>query len=129
MRRGLFEIITAFFLVAVLVFAIIFFLYMNTSSSLLYSKVQEDVEGPREAVSVKDALLACHRLEYLYEGSFDEPCPAAQRAFRVTQYEMNGCAAKSWGEPGEFSQTVPFVVSVEQASGLRCLARLEVFLP
>jgi hypothetical protein len=130
-RKGLYEIIMVFFLIIVMVFSIMFFLSMNAGSSVLYSNVRQHAQGPREAVLVKDSLLACHRTDYLHADLFRTPCPAdrMQQGYRVTQYEINGCAPETWGEAkGEFTQTIPFVVAVEHSSGKRCLAKLEVFL-
>lgn len=83
---------------------------------------------------LKDALLSCHRLEYLDSVLFSEPCSAdsMHRGYRVTQLELNGCQTQTWekGEHalGEYDQAIPFIVTVQQPSGLRCLARLEVYI-
>lgn len=136
-RRGIYEIILTFFLIATLVFAVIMFLYVNTGSSLLYAGLKQQGEAPRDASLLKDALLACHRLDYLSAELLAEQiagtaqCPAMKmlRGFRITQLPMNNCTETGWmHQNGEYGQAVPFIVSVEQSSGQRCLARLEVFL-
>jgi hypothetical protein len=127
----MYDIIVAFFLVLTLVFAVVLFLYLNASSATLFGKLQESSAGPREAAIVKDALLACHRLEYVDERLLSDPCPADTmlRGYRITQHELNGCEAKSWerGQHDTYDQVTPFIITVEQVSGQRCLARLEVF--
>jgi hypothetical protein len=133
-KRGLYEIIMTFFIVIVLVFAILFFLYINISSGILYDKVSRSASAPRSAIEVKDAVLACHKVEYLDERLMDAPCRAKALlgGYRIRQYTANGCNATVWNYTKllpEENQLVPFVVTVEQLGGKRCLAALEVVVP
>jgi hypothetical protein len=128
-RKGLYEIILVFFLVVVLIFAVIFFLYVNTSSSLLYGKLKKSTSSTHDAVLLKDALLACHRIDYLDVSLLDEQCEAKQmlHGFDLVQLPLNGCQEHQWNySRSEYTQTIPFVVTMQQLSGQRCIARLLV---
>lgn len=136
-RRGFYEIIMAFFLITVLIFAVIFFLFMNTSSSLLYGKLKQASAGPRDAQVVKDALLTCHNVDYLKESVLDAQvagttsCAAQEMlgGFRVERLALNGCAAKEWSlARGDHAQAVPFIIAIEDPGGRRCIGRLEILL-
>lgn len=129
-RRGLYEIIMAFFVVTVIVFAVIAFMFMNVSSSTLYAQLKQGSRSQTEAIKVKDVVLSCHRLEYLDEALMDRPCRAKEmlKGYRVEQLTLNDCDPKTWDfAKGEYSSAVPFVLNVAQAdSGKKCLAKLYV---
>jgi len=131
-RRGLYEIILTFFVVTVIVFAVIAFMYMNVSSSTLYAQLKRGTQSQTEAVKVKDVLLACHRLDYLDESMMDAPCRAKGmlRGYTIQQLPLNGCEPKLWSyASGEYTVSVPFVIDVAQTdSGKKCLARLNVLM-
>jgi uncharacterized membrane protein len=128
----MYEIILAFFVVTVIIFAVIAFMYLNVSSSALYAKLKQGSSSQTDAVSLKDELLACHRLDYLDETLMDAPCRAKTmlQGYTITQLPLNGCQAKTWKyAKSDAATSVPFVVDVAQAgSGKKCLARLNVLL-
>ncbi|MBR9703072.1 hypothetical protein GOV10_03490 [Candidatus Woesearchaeota archaeon] len=131
-KRGLYEIFLGFFAIVVLVFAIIFFLYINAQSSSVYASLKQASSSPREAGKVKDTLLSCHRLTHLDADLFDEPCAADNMwsGYRVVQYGLDGCPETIWDKStGQHNSLIPYVVAVDQGNGLKCLARLEVLLP
>lgn len=131
-RRGLYEIIMAFFAVTIIIFAVIAFMFLNVSSSTLYAQLKTGSRSQTEAVKVKDVLLACHRFDYLDESLMDSPCRAKEmlKGYAITQMPLNGCEPKEWSYArGEHSTSVPFVVDVAQAgSGKKCLAKLHILM-
>lgn len=131
-KRGLYEIFLGFFTIVVLVFAIIFFIYINAQSSSVYAYLKQASSTPREAGKVKDMLLSCHSLTHLDADLFDEPCAADSMwaGYRVVQYGLDGCPETIWDKStGQYNSLIPYVISVDQGNGLKCLARLEVLLP
>ena len=132
-RKGVYDIIMTFFLVILLIFGVLIFLYLNARSAVVFGGVARTSAAPRSAAEVKDAVLSCHRLEYLDETLMNAPCYAkdAYGGYRVRQLALNGCTQKVWDfrrSIGDAS-TIPFIVAVEQQGGKRCLAALEVFVP
>lgn len=129
-RKGFYEIILVFFLVVVLVGGVIFMLHAAGGSSIIYAAVKKSTQGPSDAGELKDVLLACHRLDYLDAELMGADCKAKAmlQGFKVTQHALNGCEARSWDfTRGDYAQSVPFTVTVEQEnSSRRCLALLEV---
>ena len=129
-RRGLYEILLAFFTVIVLVTSVLIFLSLETQSTMLYALLRKNAALPKEASLLKEELLACHHLDYLEEEKFDAPCRAdgLLRGYRVVQLSLNSCEERVWDRSrGQYSSTIPFIVAVaQQGGGRRCLARLEV---
>jgi hypothetical protein len=133
MRKGLYDIIVVFFLIIVLIAAVIAFLTLNAGSSMLYVSLRKQAAGPREAAAVKDALLACHRIDYLIESQLGETdCRADTMlgGYAVTRLALNDCEPASWDHRrGTATDTaIPFIVTVEDGGGKRCLSRLDVFV-
>lgn len=132
-RKGLYEIILTFFVLIVLLVSVFLFMQLSTHSTALYGAVREAMGGPVDAVGVKDALLRCHRIQYLDEERLDTPCAADGlfRGYRLTQLPLNGCEERTWDRSrGDYSQAVPFILAMERRDDVwKCLVRLEVLLP
>jgi len=105
-KKGMYEVILAFFTITVLIAAVLFFLYANTASATVYAQLKRTTQGPAQAVLVKDALYSCHEIDYLVETRFDSPCKADAmlRGYKVTQLALNGCEEKEWDKSrGQYS--------------------------
>lgn len=129
-RRGLYDIIVVFFLIVVLIASVIAFLSLNAGSAMLYGALRKQASGPRDALAVKDALLSCHRIDYLVASELSlTTCRADAMlgGYTVTRLPLNGCTPTVWDHRhGTTDTLIPFIVTVEDEGGKRCLSRLDV---
>ena len=97
---------------------------------MLYGTLRKQLSGPRDALAVKDALLSCHRIDYLLASELNETTCRADAmlgGYMVTRLSLNGCEPTVWDHRrGTTDTLIPFIVTVEDDGGKRCLSRLDI---
>jgi hypothetical protein len=131
-RKGIFAIISAFFLIIAVIVALMWFLGIYQAVFRINAVQGKHEEKEAAAQAFKDRLLACHEKTLLAEEKLESAACSLSGAkgYRVVQdTEYNSCAQKSWsaGASPPDAQTYAYWMIVRQKDGTTCPSKLYIY--